>query len=101
MVNYANYRNRLIEMTRPYPIYDIEYGNKVIGHTKAGDRAVITYSDWKDNYHETVIVSGEYTGVDTLALSNRDLSMSVFILNNIDKHDLVYINGKKVKCKFV
>lgn len=101
MVNYANYQNRLIEMTRPYPIYDREYGNEVIGYTKAGDRAVITYSNLKDNYHETVIVSGEYTGVDTLALSNRDLSMSVFILNNIDKHDLVYINGKKVKCEFV
>ena len=101
MVNYANYRNRLIEMTKPYPIYDREYGNKVIGHTKAGDRAVITYSNLKENYHETVIVTGEYAGVDTLALSNRDLNASVFILNNIDKQDLVYINGKKVKCEFV
>lgn len=101
MVNYANYKYRLIEMTRPYPIYDRDDDNKIIGYTKAGDRAVVVHSDLKDNYHEVVIVSGEYTGVDTLALSNKDLSMSVFILNNIDKHDLVYINGKKVKCEFV
>lgn len=101
MVNYANYKSRLIEMTRPYPIYDREYGNEVIGYTKAGDRAVITYSDFKDNYHETVIVSGEYTGVDTLALSNKDLSLSVFIFNHIEEQDLFYINGKKVKSKIV
>ena len=68
MVNYANYKCRLIEMTRPYPIYDREHGNEIIGYTKAGDRAVITHSNLKDNYHETMIVSGEYTGVDTLAL---------------------------------
>ncbi len=101
MASYTNYKNRLIEMTRPYPIYDRDDDNKIIGYTKAGDRAVITYSDFKDNYHETVIVSGEYTGVDTLALSNRDLNMSLFIFNNIDKHDVIYINGKKVKCEFV
>ena len=101
MVNYANYNYRLIEMTRPYPIYDRDSGSKIIGHTKAGDKAVVVYSNLKDNYHEVVVVSGEYTGVDTLALSNRDLSMSVFIFNNIDKHEVVYINGARVKCKFV
>lgn len=101
MASYASYKYRLIEMTRPYPIYDREYGNEIIGYTKVGDRAVITYSDFKDNYHETVIVSGEYTGVDTLALSNRDLSLSVFIFNHIEEQDLFYINGKKVKSKIV
>ena len=101
MVSYANYKGKLIEMTRPYPIYDREYGNEIIGYTKAGDKAVITYSDFKDNYHETVIVSGEYTGVDTLALSNRDLNMSVFIFNHIEEQDLFCINGKKVNSKIV
>ena len=101
MVKYSSYKDKLIEMTRPYPIYDTDSGTEIIGYTKAGDRAVITYSDFKDNYHETVIVSGEFTGVSTLALSNNNLNTSVFIFNNIDKHEVVYINGAKVKCKFV
>ena len=101
MVNYANYKYRLIEMTRPYPIYDRNDDDKIIGYTKAGDRAVVVHSDLKDNYHEVVIVSGEYTGVDTLALSNKDLNMSVFIFNHIEEQDLFYINGKKVKSKIV
>lgn len=99
MMRYSNYKYRLIEMTRPYPIVDDD--NNIIGHTKAGDRAVVVHSDIKDNYHEVVIVSGEYTGVDTLALSNNNLNTSVFIFNNIDKHEVVYINGARVKCEFV
>lgn len=101
MIRYPDYRNRLIEMTRPYPIYDREDDEKIIGYTKAGDRAVVTYSNVKDNYHEVVIVSGEYAGVDTLALHNNNLKTSVFIFNNIDKHDSTYINGARVKCEFV
>ena len=101
MVNYANYTYRLIEMTRPYPVYDRDDDNKIIGYTKAGDRAVVVHSNLKDNYNEVVIVSGEYTGVDTLALSNKDLNMSVFIFNDIEGCNLFYINGKKVNSKIV
>lgn len=83
-------------MTSPYPIYDREDDDKIIGHTKIGDMAVITYSDFKDDYHEVTIISGEYTGVDTLALNNDDLYFSVFVMNHIDNHEIVYVNGNKV-----
>lgn len=83
-------------MTSPYPIYDREDDDKIIGHTNIGDMAVITYSDFKDDYHEVTIISGEYTGVDTLALNNNDLYFSVFVMNHIDNHKIVYVNGNKV-----
>lgn len=96
MIEYHNCRGRLIKMTSPYPIYDREDDDKIIGHTKIGDMAVITYSDFKDDYHEVTIISGEYTGVDTLALNNADLYFSVFVMNHIDNHKIVYVNGNKV-----
>ena len=101
MIHYTNCRGRLIKMTEPYPIYDREEDDKVIGYTNIGDMAVITHCDFKDDYHEVSIVSGKYTGVDTLALDNGDLYKSIFITNNIDNHNVVYINGHKVRSERV
>lgn len=101
MIEYHNCRGRLIQMTEPYPIYDRKDDDKIIGYTKVGDMAVVTYSDFKDDYHEVTIVSGEYIGVDTLALSNDDLYCSVFVINHIDNHKTVYANGEKVISKYI
>ena len=101
MIHYTNCRGRLIKMAEPYPIYDREEDDKVIGYTNIGDMAVITYSDFKDDYHEVSIVSGKYTGVDTLALNNGDLYKSIFITNNIDNNNVVYVNGHKVRSERV
>lgn len=88
-------------MTEPYPIYDREDDDKIVGYTNIGDMAVITHSDFKDDYHEVTIISGEYTGVDTLALNNDDLYVSVFVVNHIDNHEVVYVNGTRVDCELV
>lgn len=101
MIHYANCVGRLIEMTEPYPIYSVDDDNEIVGYTRNGDMAVIRYSNFKDSYHEVIIVSGEYTGVDTLALNNIDLYNSIFIINHIDNHEVVYINGHKVNSKCV
>ena len=83
-------------MAESYPIYSRENDDEVIGHTKVGDMAVVTYSNFKDDYHEVTIVSGEYTGVDTLALNNDDLYVSTFITNHIDNNQTVYVNENEV-----
>lgn len=101
MIEYHNCRGRLIKMTEPYPIYDRENDDEVIGYTECGDLAVITYSDFKDDYHEVTIISGKYAGVDTLALNNDDLYVSVFIMNHIDNHKIVYVNGNKVESECI
>jgi hypothetical protein len=88
-------------MTEPYPIYSRENDDEIIGYTKVGDMAVITYSDVRDDYHEVAIISGEYIGVDTLALDNEDLYRSVFMINHIDNYTSVYVNGTKVASELV
>jgi hypothetical protein len=88
-------------MTEPYPIYSRENDDEIIGYTKVGDMAVVTHSDFKDDYHEVSIVSGKYTGVDTLALNNDDLYISTFVMNHIDDHKVVYVNGQKVNSECV
>ena len=101
MINYINCRGRLIKMTEPYPIYSRENDDEIIGYTKVGDMAVVAYSDFKDDYHEVTIVSGEYAGVDTLALNNDDLYISTFITNHIDNNKIVYINENEVTTECV
>ena len=102
MIGYAKFEGRLIRMAESYPIYDREDDNKVIGYTKAGDMAVITFADslYDEGYYETIIVSGKYIGVDTLALNNSDIKKSTFIFNEIDRHEIVHIDGKKVNFEF-
>jgi hypothetical protein len=104
MMGYSTFKGRLIRMAEAYPIYDREDDNKVIGYTEVGDMAVITFEDsssYDGGYYETVIVSGKYIGVDTLALNNSDIKKSTFIFNEIDRHEIVHINGKKVNFEFI
>lgn len=102
MVGYAKFEGRLIRMAESYPIYDREDDNKIIGYTEAGDMAVITFADplYDNGYYETVIVSGKYIGVDTLALDGSDLKKATFIFNEIDRCEIVHIDGKKVNFEF-
>ena len=101
MVSYPNYQGKLIKMVESYPIYDREDDNKIIGYTEIGDMAVVTYMNESDDYYEMVIVSGKYTGVDTLALNSKDLQKSIFIFNEIDYYGSdVYIKNKKVKHEY-
>lgn len=99
MVSYSSYHGKLIKMVEPYPIYDKE--DEVVGYTEIGDMAVVTLADEDQDYYETVIVSGKYTGVDTLALNGKDLQKSVFIFNEIDYcGSEVRIKNKKVKYEY-
>lgn len=103
MINYSKFSGKLIRMNREYPIYSREDGkdNEKIGHTAIGDMAVITLADIEDEYFETVIVSGKYVGVDTLALNLKDIKESTFIFNKIDGDNSVYIMDKPVSFEYV
>lgn len=103
MIRYAKFEGRLIRMAESYPIYDREDDNKVIGYTEVGDMAVITFVSnlYDEGYYETVIVSGKYIGVDTLALNDSDIKKATFLFNEIDKHEMVNINGKKINFEFI
>lgn len=102
MVSYPNYQGKLIKMVEPYPIYDREDDNKIIGYTEIGDMAVVTYTNESDDYYEMVIVSGKYTGVDTLALNGKDLEKSIFVFNQIDYcGSIVSVQGKEVKNEYL
>lgn len=129
MRNYAEFKGKLIRMNKEYPIYSREDGkdDEVIGWTAIGDMAVITYADIKEKqnhktvlkisdeiefgipvstgieegYFETVIVSGKYIGVDSLALDLDDIADSTFIFNKIDGEMTTYIQDRKVKYKYI
>lgn len=102
MVSYPQYMGKLIKMAEPYPIYDREDDNLIIGYTEVGDMAVVTYADEIEDYYETVIVSGKYIGVDTLALKSKDLEKSIFVFNNIDYcGSIVSVQGKEVKNEYL
>lgn len=99
MVSYSSYHGKLIKMVEPYPIYNVE--DEVIGYTEIGDMAVVTLADEDQDYYETVIVSGKYTGIDSLALNKNDLQKSIFVFNKIEHHGSeVYIKNKKVKHEY-
>lgn len=99
MTRYSDYTGRLIKMGESYPIYN-RYTDEVIGYTEVGDMAVITYSSKIDDYYETIIVSGKYIGVDTLALENIDLEKCTFVFNHIDVDHTVEIGEKQVTCEY-
>lgn len=82
-------------MNHAYPICD--ENDSPIGYTKIGDMAVITLADVnEEGYFETVIVSGEFIGIDTLALNLRDIMNSTFIFNKLDNNGDVSIDGEDV-----
>lgn len=102
MVSYPKYKGRLIKMVEPYPIYDREDDDVVIGYTGIGDMAVVTWADEESDYYEIIIVSGKYIGVDTLALNGKDLEKSIFVFNQIDCYgSLVHVQEKKVKHEYL
>ncbi len=129
MRNYTKFEGKLIRMNKEYPIYSREDGkdNEVIGYTSVGDMAVITYSDIKEKtnyksilkisdelsfgvpvsfgieegYFETIIVSGKYTGVDSLALDMGDIAISTFIFNKVDEEMDTYIQDRKINFEYI
>ena len=102
MVSYGDFHGKLIRLNEEYPIYDREDEHKIIGHTEIGDMAVITYVERPSNdYYETIIVSGKYIGVDTLALNMDDINKCTFVLNNIDYNGEVFIEGTEVNYCYI
>lgn len=101
MINYGSYRSKLVKLQKEYPIYDREDDNQIIGYTSIGDMYVVTLENKKDDYYEGVLVSGKYAGVDTLALSSKDLNKSVFLFNEIDDFGKVSVCDKPVKYEYI
>lgn len=101
MVNYSSFKGKLIKMAQPYPVCDED--DNVIGYTRSGDMAVITFADLKkEGYFETVIVSGDFIGIDTLALNLSDITEhSVFIFNRMDDKGMITIDNKEINYEYV
>ena len=129
MRNYTKFEGKLIRMNKEYPIYsrEDEKDDEVIGYTSIGDMAVITYADIKEKtnyksllkisdelefgfpistgieegYFETIIVSGKYAGVDSLALDMDDIAISTFIFNKVDGEMDTYIQDRKINFEYI
>lgn len=125
MINYQNFENKIIRMNKSYPITDNE--DEILGYTEVGDMAVITFAELKnkigyrevadisdelgiaipfdtgkeEGYFETVIVSGKFIGVDSLALNLSDITESTFIFNDKDYNGTVTINNREIKYEYV
>lgn len=97
MINYPSFEGKIIRMNEPYPITN--ENDEILGYTKTGDIAVITLAD-KD-YFETVIVSGKFIGINSLALNLSDIMKSTFVFNSINYNDEVMIQNKKVKYEYI
>ena len=103
MRNYHSFARRLIKLTKEYPIYnsDINHNDEVIGYTKVGDLAVITYANEKENYFEMLLVSGEFIGVDTLALDMDDILSSTFIFNKVEGETKTTVLDKEIHYEYI
>lgn len=125
MTNYSKFEGKIIRMNKPYPITNDE--DEILGYTEVGDMAVITFAEIKnkigyrkvaeisdelsitipfntgkeEGYFETVIVSGKFIGVDSLALNLSDIMESTFIFNNKDYNGTVTINNREIKYEYV
>lgn len=101
MTNYSKFEGKLIRMNKPYPITNDE--DEILGYTEVGDMAVITFAEIgkEEGYFETVLVSGKFIGVDSLALDLSDIMESIFIFNNKDNNGTVTINSREVKYAYV
>lgn len=124
MANYYSFNGKLIKMNKPYPITNEK--DEIVGYTEIGDMAVITFSEIKnktgykklanisdewvigipfdtekeEGYFETVIVSGKFIGVDSLALDLADIMDSTFIFNNIDNKGTVMITDRQINYEY-
>lgn len=126
MINYSDFKGKLIKMNKSYPIYDDN--DDMIGYTQPGDMAVITFAEIKketkykkvvdisdeltigipfnmskeEGYFETVIVSGDFIGVNSLALNLSDIAEhSVFLFNKIDDKGMITISDRKINYEYV
>lgn len=120
MTNYSKFEGKIIRMNKPYPITNDE--DEILGYTEVGDMAVITFAEIKnkigyrkvaeisdelsitipfntgkkEGYFETVIVSGKFIGVNSLALDLTDIKESTFIFNNKDDNGIAVINDREI-----
>ena len=100
MTNYSKFEGKIIRMNKPYPIRNDE--DEILGYTEVGDMAVITFAELKEEgYFETVIVSGKFIGVDSLALDLTDIKESTFIFNNKDKNGIAVIDNREINYEYV
>ena len=125
MINYQNFENKIIRMNKPYPITNDE--DEILGYTEVGDMAVITFAEIKnkigyrkvadisdelciaipfdtgkeEGYFETVIVSGKFIGVNSLALDLTDIKESTFIFNNKDKNGIAVIDNREINYEYI
>lgn len=129
MRNYTKFEGKLIIMNKEYPIYnrDDDKEDEIIGYTSVGDMAVITFAEIKnkrsykklmqltdeieidipvytgieEGYFETVIVSGKYAGIESLAFDIDDIAASTFIFNKLDGEMDTYIQEIKIKFEYI
>lgn len=120
MINYSDFKGKLIKMNKSYPIYNDN--DDIIGYTQPGDMAVITFAEIKkavdisdeltigipfntskeEGYFETVIVSGDFIGVNSLSLNLSDIAKnSVFLFNKIDDKGMITISDRKINYEYV
>ena len=125
MTNYSKFEGKIIRMNKSYPITNDE--DKILGYTEGGDMAVSTLAEIKnkieykkvaeisdelsiaipfntekeEGYFETVIVSGNFIGVDSLALDLTDIKESTFIFNNKDNNGTVVIDNREINYEYI
>lgn len=125
MTNYSKFEGKIIRMNKPYPITNDE--DEILGYTEVGDMAVITFAEIKnkigyrkvaeisdelsiaipfntgkeEGYFETVIVSGKFIGVNSLALDLTDIKESTFIFNNKDDNGIAVIDDREINYEYI
>ena len=125
MTNYSKFEGKIIRINNPYPITNDE--DEILGYTEVGDMAVITFAEItnkigyrkvaeisdelsiaipfnigkEEGYFETVIVSGKFIGVNSLALDLNDIKESTFIFNNKDDNGIVTIDNREINYEYI
>ena len=125
MTNYSKFEGKIIRINKPYPITNDE--DEILGYTEVGDMAVITFAEIKnkigyrkvaeisdelsiaipfntgkeEGYFETVIVSGKFIGVNSLALDLTDIKESTFIFNNKDDNGITTIDNREINYEYI
>lgn len=125
MTNYSKFEGKIIRMNKPYPITNDK--DEILGYTEVGDMAVITFAEIKnkigyrkvaeisdelsitipfntekeEGYFETVIVSGKFIGVNSLALDLTDIKESTFIFNNKDDNGIATIDNREINYEYI
>lgn len=125
MTNYSKFEGKIIRMNKPYPITNDE--DEILGYTEVGDMAVIIFAEItnkigyrkvaeisdelsiaipfntgkEEGYFETVIVSGKFIGVNSLALDLNDIKESTFIFNNKDDNGIATIDNREINYEYI